>query len=197
MKAMSAIFAFTLGTLLLTSCKSASDMNAWDAILIIIVFVIAMVILNRILEFLAVKFAYIYWPLCLAASIFLFFLCKNTGGLESAVNNGIVFPHIILLYLLIPNMNDSVKHYTEITYEYDYTWNEYRESDRKSVTEETPGFLIKLGVIIVLILVLFYVPKWVTGSYPSWWIYLSFGLEGLWSLYFSSLGIYRVIKYHG
>ena len=180
----------TLSVLCLTSCSEEEQLiGKWIGIFVGVV--AAMLILNMILEYLAIKLAYIYWPACLIASIIIFY-SEMRGGLAGDLK-GMILAHFILLYFLIPNCDDNVEHYVKIQYEYDFTWNEWNETSRKSFTEETPGFVVKLVCIGLVGFAAIGIPL-IFNNYHLFWI--GFGIEGLWSLYFSYCGIKRLIKYH-
>ena len=69
----------TLSVLCLTSCSEEEQLiGKWIGIFVGVV--AAMLILNMILEYLAIKLAYIYWPACLIASIIIFY-SEMRGGL--------------------------------------------------------------------------------------------------------------------
>lgn len=183
--------------LCLSACNVNSDTPLWKIILIFVGIIAAMIVANTFLEFLAIKFAYIYWPFCLILTLVFFFTELKGGNFGSEM--GIFYAHAILLYLLIPNMDDSVHMYTEITYQYDLTFEDWRETDRKTIKEETPGFIIKLAVIAILLVAFFLLPGWIFNDARQYamMLYLPLGIEGLISLIFSIMGIARLIKYHG
>ncbi|MGN0803958.1 MAG: hypothetical protein ACI4MS_01060 [Candidatus Coproplasma sp.] len=192
------VATLAVSMLCISACTINSDTPIWKIILIFCGIVAGMVALNSVLEFLAIKFAYIYWPICLGLTLFFFFMELKGNNFGSDL--GIFYVHSVLLYLLIPNIDDSVKMYSKITYEYDLVFSEWRETDRKTIKEETPGFLIKLVVIAVLLVVFFLVPFWIfkdTDKQVYWMLFLPLGLEGLISLICSIMGIVRLIKYHG
>ena len=181
------VFCFSL--FFLTACSEGEkEIGKWIGIFVGVI--AGMIILNMILEYLAIKYAYIYWPACLIASAIIFWLTW-TGSLSEIVD--LILAHAILLYFLIPNCDDNVEHYTQISYEYDFSYSEWRETSRKSVTETTPGFVLKLVLIGIVGFVAIGVPLIFQNVYL---LFIGFGIEGLWALYFSFLGIKRFVKYH-
>ena len=93
------------------------------AVLIFGAIVAVMEIANIFLEFLAIKYAYIYWPICLVLTIVIFFTEIYGGDFGS--DFGFLYAHAILLYLLLPKMDDSVQMYSKITYQYDLVFEEW------------------------------------------------------------------------
>ena len=194
-KALS-ISSLFFATMCLTSCEINSDTPPWQIILIIIGVLCAMLIANYILEYIAIRFAYIFWPACLAYTLILFFMTMNGKITDPFVYS---IHHLCLLYLIFPNFDDSIHMYQEISYQYDLVLSDWIETDRKTIKEETPGFLIKLGVIVLIILSATLFPSWfikdeTIQSYI--FLFLPFAIEVLISFICSILGVVRLIRYH-
>ena len=96
-------------------------------------------------------------------------------------------------------MTHSIHMYQEISYQYDLVLSDWIETDRKTFKEETPGFLIKLGVIVLIILSATIFPSWLIKdeTIQSYiFLFLPFAIEALISFICSILGVVRLIRYH-
>ncbi|MCH5180492.1 MAG: hypothetical protein J1F32_04720 [Erysipelotrichales bacterium] len=198
------LFFFSL--FLLTSCGKLNENSSLGEVIWTIVGWIALVgvieaIFDLIFNFFAIKFPYIYFPSCLAFALVLFFKISKGNFAMFGLDFGIYLAHGILLFLIIPRFEDFVQHYTRITYEYDITFGEFRETSREDIKKTISGICVKLGTVAVLLLVFFVLPTLIykdnDPSFASWMKYAPLIVEGGYCGIFSLLGFYRLIKYHG
>lgn len=191
--------------ILLTSCGNLDENSSLSDVIWTIIGWIALVgvieaVFDLIFTFGAIKFPYIYFPLCLVFALILFFKISKNDFAMFGSEFGIYIGHAILLFLMIPRFEDFVQHYTRITYEYDITFGEFRETSRKEMKQTVSGICLKLGTIAVLLLVFFVLPVFIfekdDASYESWILYCPLIVEGAYSGIFSLIGIHRLIKYH-
>jgi len=189
---------------LLSSCNLNENSSLGDVIWTI-VGLIALIgvieaIFDLIFSFFAVRFPYVYFPLCLAFAIVMFFRMSKGNMSMFGSEFGIYLGHAILLFLMIPRFEDFVQHYTRITYQYDITFGEFRETSRTNVKKTISGICVKLGTVAVLLLAFFVLPTFIfEGNNPSYVSWISYGpliVEGAYCGIFSLIGIYRLIKYH-
>lgn len=144
--------------ILLSSCGNLNENSSlWDVIWSILGWIaligVIEAIFNLIFNFFAIRFPYIYFPLCLIFALILFFKFSKGDTFMFGSGFGIYIGHAILLFLMIPRFEDFVQHYTRITYEYDITFGEFYETSRKDIKQITSGICLKLGTILVLLLV--------------------------------------------
>lgn len=195
---------YTKLVLLLNSC--VFDENAtlgqviWTIIGWIALIALIEAIFNLIFNFFAIRFPYIYFPICLIFALILFFKASKGDTTMFGLELGEYIGHAILLFLMIPRPDDFVQHYTKITYQYDITFGEFYDSSRKEVKKTVSGVCVKLGTIVVLLLIFFVLPVLLFNNndtlLASWLIYCPLAVEGIYSGLFSLIGVFRLIKYH-
>lgn len=190
---------------LLSSCGKLNENSTLSEVIWTLVGWIALIgvieaIFDLIFSFFGIRFPYVYFPLCLAFALVLFFKASKGNTTMFGVEYGIYIGHAILLFLMIPRFEDFVQHYVRITYEYDITFGEFRETSRKEFKKTISGICLKLGIIIVILLVFFVLPVFISDANDSlaasWILYCPLIVECAYSGIFSLIGIYRLIKYH-
>lgn len=190
---------------LLSSCGNLNENSSLSEVIWTLIGWIALValidtIFDLIINFFAIRFPYIYFPLCLIFALIMFFKVSKGDFSMFGSELGIYIGHAILLFMMIPRPDDFVEHYTRITYKYDTTFGEFRETSRKDIKKTTSGACLKLGIVIVIFLVLFVLPVLIFDKneslWASWVLYCPLIVEGIYSGIFSLIGIYRLIKYH-
>ena len=189
--------------LLLCSCGDLNENSSlWEVIgtLFLWIFIIAAIdtILDMMINFFALRFPYIYFPICLVFSLLLFF--NPTVHLFN-LNWGFMIGHAILLFLMIPRPDDFLEHYTRITYQYDLTLGDFFESERKDIKHTISGACVKLAIVAILLCVFYLIPFFFFDKndvmYQNWLLYAPLIVEAGFSGIYSLLGIYRLIRYHG
>lgn len=198
------IFLFLMPLLLfLSSCKKLnSESSLWEVGLTLLgwILLIAAIdtIVDMIVNFLAIKFPYIYFPIILAFALLLYFKpFPHLFGFEW----GFILGHAILLFMMIPRPDDFVEHYTRITYQYDITIGEFFESSRKDIKHTISGACVKLAIVGILLCIFYLIPYLFFSksneTYTYWMLLAPLIVEAGFSGIYSILGIYRLIKYHG
>ncbi len=188
--------------LLLSSCsKLDSDSSLGKVIgtIVLWILLIALIdtILDMIINFLALRLPYIYFPICLAFSLVLFF---NPTARLFGRDWGFMIGHAILLFLMIPRPDDFIKHYTRITYQYDITLGDFFETSRKDIKHTVSGACVKLAIVGILLCIFYLVPFLFFDKneemYGKWLVFAPLIVEAGFSGIYSLLGIYRLIRYH-
>ena len=190
---------------LLCSCGELnSESSLGDVIWTIVGWIVLIAaidtILDMIINYFAIRFPYVYFPICLIFSIILF--SKATHGEFAMFGSdiGLFIGHAILLFMMIPRPDDFTEHYTRITYEYDTTFGDFFESSRKDIKHTISGAGVKLVIVGILLFVLFGIPVFIDAiprNVAALWIgfgplIVEAGFSGIYSL----IGIHRLIKYH-
>ena len=180
------IAEFLFALITLTAC-SLDDKPVLKWIIIIAVSIILFILTNMILGWLSIRFCYIYWPLCLIASLIIYFVFTNTVGDDSAPH---LQAHIALQMFLLPKLDASIVNYSEVTYSFDSTFGEWRSSGERTWAETTPGFILKAVMIAILALGFSAIHCFAGRK----WDWISLVIEGGWSLMFTVISLSSFIK---
>ena len=180
---------FLLPLIFLTSCTANEKAGFWGIMIIILIIVGIVIVvsaLNRLLDYLAIHFGFVYFPLGIVAALVVFFWARSVG-LFAPIGDGTYYrqeqqqlvttfamAHVAILYYIIPRPDDVSETITQSTLEYSY--GEWRETKSKTFNSFTSGFVIKLIFVAIAVAAFTILPS----MFGQGLLFLSMILEVAW-----------------